>query len=44
MRRLKSCTTFPVFFGDEIEKNEMDGSCSTYGRKERRVQAFGVET
>ena len=24
--------------GDEIEKNEMGGACSTYGGEERRVQ------
>jgi hypothetical protein len=28
---------------DKIEKNEVGGACSTYGRGERRVQAFGGE-
>jgi hypothetical protein len=30
--------------GDKIEKNEMDGACSTYGGDERRIQGFGGET
>jgi hypothetical protein len=30
--------------GDKIEKNEMVGACSTYGRTERCVQGFGGET
>ena len=30
--------------GDKIEKNEMGGSCGTYGGRERCVQGFGVET
>jgi len=29
---------------DKIEKNEMGGTCSAYGREERRVQSFGGET
>jgi hypothetical protein len=29
--------------GDKIEKNEMGGACSAYGRGERRVQGFGEE-
>jgi hypothetical protein len=32
------------FSGDKIKKNEMGGTCSTYGREERRIQGFGVET
>jgi hypothetical protein len=30
-----------IFLGDRIEKNEMGGSCSTYGGEEKRVQGFG---
>jgi hypothetical protein len=30
--------------GDKIEKNEMGGACSVYGREERRTQGFGWET
>jgi hypothetical protein len=26
---------------DKIEKNEIGGLCSTYGREERRIQGFG---
>jgi hypothetical protein len=26
--------------GDQSEKNEVDGACSTYGREERRVQVL----
>jgi hypothetical protein len=29
---------------DEIEKIEMGGACSAFGREERRVQGFGGET
>ena len=29
------CTAHQILFGDQIEKNEMSGACSTYG--ERRV-------
>ena len=37
------CTT-QYCSGDEIEKNEMDGACSTYGGEERRMQGFGWES
>jgi hypothetical protein len=30
--------------GNQIEKNEMGGVCSTYGGKERCIQDFGRET
>jgi len=30
--------------GDKIEKNELGGVCSAYGREERRIQGFGVKT
>jgi hypothetical protein len=30
--------------GDQIEKNEMGGGCSTYGKEERCIQGFGGET
>jgi hypothetical protein len=30
--------------GDKIEKNEIDGACSTYGGEERRIQDFDEET
>jgi hypothetical protein len=29
--------------GDQIEKNEMGGTCSTYGGEERFMQDFGGE-
>jgi hypothetical protein len=32
------------YSGDQIEKNEMDGACSTYGGKEMCIQDFGRET
>ena len=32
------------FSGDKIEKNEMGGSCGTYGGEERCAQGFGGET
>ena len=30
-----------IFRGDEIEKNGMGGSCSTYGGEEKRIRGFG---
>ena len=30
--------------GDKIEKNEMGGTCDTYGGRERCAQGFGGET
>ena len=30
--------------GDQIEKNEVGGACSTYGGEDRCIQAFGGET
>jgi hypothetical protein len=32
------------FSGDKIKKNEMGGTCSTYGREERRIKGFGGKT
>jgi hypothetical protein len=31
---LTICTPHPTLFGDQIEKNEMGGACSTWGRDE----------
>jgi hypothetical protein len=33
-----------IILGNQIEKNEMGGACSTYGKKERSIQDFGGET
>jgi hypothetical protein len=38
------CTPYPKLWEDKIEKNEMGGACSAYGRGGRRVQGFGGET
>jgi hypothetical protein len=38
------CTSHPIFSGDIIEKNEMDGARSEYGGEERSIQGFGRET
>jgi len=38
------CTPHPIFFGDQIEKNEMGRACSGYAGGERRIQGFGEET
>jgi uncharacterized membrane protein len=32
------------YSGDQIEKNEMDGSCSAYGEEKRCMQGFVGET
>lgn len=29
---------------DQIKKNEMGGTCATYGAEERSTQGFGEET
>jgi hypothetical protein len=29
------------FSVDQVEKNELDGACSTYGGEERCIQDFG---
>jgi hypothetical protein len=34
----------PIFSGDQIENNEIGGTRSTFGREERFIQGFGVET
>ena len=37
--------TIHVYYaGDQIEKNEMGGACSTYGGEERCIQGFGGKT
>ena len=41
MRSLMICKPHPVLAGDQIEKNEMGGTCSTYGGEERSLQGFG---
>jgi len=33
-----------IIRGDQIEKNEMGGTCGTYGGEERCTQGFGGET
>ena len=33
-----------IFFGNQIEKNEMGGACSPYGVVERCILGFGGET
>jgi hypothetical protein len=38
------CTAHEILFGGQIERNEMDGECSTYGGEEKRIQGFGGET
>ena len=30
--------------GDQIDKNEVGGACSTHGGEERCIQGFGGET
>jgi len=32
------------YAGDQFEKNEMDGTCSIYGREERCIQGVDGET
>jgi hypothetical protein len=37
-------TLHPILFGDQIEKKQVGGACSTYGGGERCIQGFGWET
>jgi hypothetical protein len=32
-RNLMTCTHHQILWGDQLEKNEMGGACSTYGEK-----------
>jgi hypothetical protein len=43
-RNLMTCTHHQILLGNQIEKNEMCGLCSTYGGKERCIQDYGGET
>ena len=38
------CILHNYYLGDQIEKNEIGGTCGTYGRQERFIQGFGWET
>jgi hypothetical protein len=38
------CSCFRYYSGNQIEKNEMGGACSTYRGKERCIQDLGGET
>jgi len=38
------CKLTKNYLGVNIEKNEMDGTCSAYEEEERRIQGFGGET
>jgi hypothetical protein len=40
MRASRFLPLIHYFAGSKIEKNEMGGACSAYGRGERRVQGF----
>jgi hypothetical protein len=44
MISLMSCTPHQYCSGDQIEKNEVDGTCSAYGGEDRHIQGFGGET
>jgi len=34
---LNDLYSYPILFGDQIEKNEMSGACSGHGREKRRI-------
>ena len=44
LSRLRSVLLTRYSYGDQVEKREMDGACSTYGEEERCVQGLGRET
>jgi hypothetical protein len=33
-----------IFLGDQIEKNEIGGTCNTCGQEERHIEDFGGKT
>ena len=41
---MRSLLLTKYYLGDQIEKNEMGGACSTYGGEDRCIQNFGGET
>jgi len=43
-RSLIICTRHLIMIGDQIEKNEVGWSCSTYGREEMCIQGLSEET
>ena len=43
-RSLVVCNPYQIFFGDQIEKTEMGGACSTFGGEVKCMQGFGGET
>jgi hypothetical protein len=44
MRSFMICTSHKIFSSDQIKKNEMGETCSTYRGEESAVQCFGGET
>jgi hypothetical protein len=38
------CIDHKYYSAYQIEKNEMGGACSAYGRKERHIQEIGGNT
>jgi len=42
--RIMIRTAHPILFGDQIEKNEMGGTCSVHGGEERHIQGFCGKT
>ena len=43
MRSLMTCTPHPIFFGEQIKKNER-GECNPYGGDWRFMPGFGGDT
>ena len=41
LRSLTICTAHQILLGDQIKKNEIGGTCNTYGGEERCIQGFG---
>jgi hypothetical protein len=44
VRSLMICTAHEILLGDQLEKNEIGGACSTFGVEKRCIQGFGMET
>jgi len=43
-KQLNDLYSLTKYSGDQVEKSEMGGACSTYGGEEMCMQGFGGET
>jgi hypothetical protein len=44
MRSFISLLSIKYYYGEQMKKDEMDGTCSTYGKDEKCIRSFSLET